>query len=194
MYAFITGDLAEVNPAYAVIACGGIGFQVHISLNTYSAIKDLQQCRVFTHLVVREDAHTLFGFFTEEERDVFRHLISVSGIGPNTARMILSSITTEEVIAAIASEQVAVFQRIKGIGLKSAQRIIIDLKDKVGKGLKLQEISVPRHNRPQQEALSALVLLGFNKALAGKALEKAAGKHGPDANVELLIKECLKML
>lgn len=194
MYAFVSGTLAEINPAFAVIACGGIGFQVHITLNTYTAIKDLQECKLYTHHVVREDAHALYGFFTPEEREIFRHLISVSGIGPNTARMILSSVTTEEVIAAIANEQVAVFQRIKGIGLKSAQRIIIDLKDKIGKGLKLQEISLPRYNTYQQEALSALVLLGFNKVQAGKAVEKAAGKMGPEATVESLIKECLKML
>jgi holliday junction DNA helicase RuvA len=194
MYAFITGDLVEVNPAFVVIACGGIGFQIHISLSTYSQVKELQHCRLYTHLIIREDSHALYGFFQEEERDVFRHLISVSGIGPNTARMILSSVSTEEVINAIQNEKVAVFQSIKGIGLKSAQRIIIDLKDKVGKGMKLLEFSVPKHNTHQQEALSALVLLGFNKIQAGKAVEKIAVQMGTEATVEALIKECLKIL
>lgn len=194
MYAFIAGDLVEINPAYAVIRCQGIGYQIHITLSTFGQIKDLSSCQLFTHLIVREDAHTLFGFATEAEREMFRHLISVSGIGPNTARMILSSLNHEEVAVAIQQEQVSVFQRIKGIGAKSAQRIIIDLKDKVGKGFKIQDISLPKHNTHQQEALSALVLLGFNKVQAGKVLDKVAREQGSDAGVEVLIKECLKLL
>jgi Holliday junction DNA helicase RuvA len=194
MYAFIAGDLVEVNPAYAVLRCQGIGYQIHITLSTFAKIKDLTSCQLFTHLIVREDAHTLFGFSTEEEREMFRHLISVSGIGPNTARMILSSLNHDEVVAAIQQEQVVVFQRIKGIGAKSAQRIIIDLKDKVGKGFKVTDISLPKHNTQSQEALSALILLGFNKVQAGKVLDKVAREQGADAGVEVLIKECLKLL
>lgn len=194
MYAFISGELVEINPAFVVIDCNGIGYQIHISLNSYSRIKDLTTTRLFTHPVIREDNHTLYGFATEEEREVFRHLISVSGIGPNTARVILSSLTNEEVISAIQQDQVAVFQRIKGIGLKSAQRIIIDLKDKIGKTLKYPDISLTKHNTHQQEALSALILLGFNKAQAAKVVEKVSGNLGSEASVEAIIKECLKIL
>ena len=194
MYAFISGKLTEVNPAYAVIECNGIGYQVNISLNTYSAIKDLTSCKIFTHQVIREDFHALYGFATDEERDVFRHLIAVSGIGPNTARMILSSLTHDEVVSAIQQDQVAVFQRIKGIGLKSAQRIIIDLKDKIGKTLKPSDISLPKHNTHQQEALSALILLGFNKIQAAKAVDRVVQQLGAEVSVEAIIKECLKIL
>lgn len=183
-----------MNPAFAVIQTNGIGFQIQISLNTFTHIKELSSCKLFTHLVIREDAHTLYGFFSDEEREIFRHLISVSGIGPNTARMILSSLSFEEVAHAILHEQVAVFQKIKGIGLKSAQRIIIDLKDKVGKAPKLSDISIPKHNTHQQEALSALILLGFNKVQAGKAVDKVTSELRSDSNVETIIKECLRIL
>lgn len=194
MYAFISGELAEVNPANAVIECQGIGYLINISLHTFSHIKDLKVCKLYTHQVIREDAHTLYGFSTEEERDVFRHLISVSGIGPNTARMILSSLTCDEVVSAIQQDQVMVFQRIKGIGTKSAQRIIIDLKDKAGKTIRQPDISATKHNTHQQEALSALILLGFQKTQAGKAVEKCARDLGEEASVERIIKECLKVL
>jgi len=194
MYAFISGEFVEVNPAYAIVQCNGVGYQINISLYTFGKIKDLGSGRLFTHLSVREDADTLYGFSTEEERDIFRHLISVSGIGPNTARVILSSLSFEEVVNAIQREEVITFQKIKGIGVKSAQRIIIDLKDKVGKAFRHSDISVPKHNTHQQEALSALVLLGFNKVQAAKAVEKVADKLGSDATVEMLIKECLKIL
>ncbi len=194
MYDFVSGDLVEVTPAYAVIQCHGVGFMVHISVQTFSQVKDHQTVKLFVHQVVREDAHLLFGFATSEEREVFRHLISVTGIGPNTARMILSSVSDSEVIHAIQNDDVSLFQRIKGIGAKSAQRIIIDLKDKVGKFGKGVDISVPRHNTHQQEALSALVLLGFNKVQAGKAVDKIGKGLGPDTTVEILIKECLKIL
>ena len=194
MYAFITGEIAELNPAYVVMETPGIGYQVLISLHTYSSIKNLPQCRLHLHPVFREDAHTLYGFYTEEEREVFKHLISVSGIGPNTARMILSSLTHDEVLTAIQNEEVNTFNKIKGIGLKSAQRIIIDLRDKAGKGLKGSEISVPGHNTRQQEALSALILLGFHKVQAGKAVEKVMAQSGKDASVEVIIKGCLKIL
>ncbi len=194
MYAFISGDLVEVNPAYVVIQTQGIGYLINISLYTYTHIKDLKSCKLYTHQVIREDAHTLYGFHTEDERDIFRQLISVSGIGPNTARMILSSLSYEEVVSAILQEQVQPFQKIKGIGTKSAQRIIIDLKDKVGKTLKYPDFSVPRHNTHQQEALSALILLGFNKVQAGKAVDKVSGELGPEASVESIIKTCLKIL
>jgi holliday junction DNA helicase RuvA len=194
MYAFISGEFVEVNPAYAIVHCNGVGYQINISLYTFGQIKDLRDGRLFTHLIVREDAHTLYGFSSEQERDIFRHLISVSGIGPNTARVILSSLSCEEVVNAIQREDVMMFQKIKGIGVKSAQRIIIDLKDKVGKAFRTSDISVPKHNTHQQEALSALILLGFNKIQAGKAVEKVAERLGSDATVEMLIKECLKIL
>lgn len=194
MYAFISGDIVEVNPAYAVICSNGIGFQINISLNTYTSIKDVSVCQLFTHLIIREDAHTLYGFFTEQERNTFRHLISVGGVGPNTARMILSSLTNDEVNDAILNEDVSVFQKIKGIGLKSAQRIIIDLKDKVGKTFKTGDFSIPKHNTNRQEALSALILLGFNKSQADKALDRISKQLGENAGVEEIIKACLKVL
>jgi holliday junction DNA helicase RuvA len=194
MYEFVAGELVEVSPAHAVVQSHGVGFILHISLHTYSEIKELSTVKLYTHQVIREDAHMLYGFATADEREVFRHLISVSGIGPNTARMILSSVNEGEVVAAIQQGDAIVFQRIKGIGAKSAQRIIIDLKDKVGKMWKGTDISVTRHNTHQQEALSALVLLGFNKAQAAKAVEKFGMELGPGAAVETLIKECLKIL
>jgi holliday junction DNA helicase RuvA len=194
MYEFISGDLVEVNPAYAVIRCNGIGYMAHISLNTFTAVKGSGTCVLYVHQVVREDAHLLYGFATAGEREVFRHLISVSGIGPNTARMILSSMTEGEVISAIQQAEVSLFQRIKGIGTKTAQRLIIDLKDKVGKGTRGSDISLPVHNTHQVEALSALVLLGFNKSQAGKVVDRISKDLGPEVGVEVLIKECLKIL
>ncbi len=194
MYEFISGDLVEVNPAYAVVRCNGIGFMAHISLNTFTAVKDSTSCLLYIHQVVREDAHMFYGFATTGEREVFRHLISVSGIGPNTARMILSSLTEGDVVSAIQQGEVSLFQRIKGIGTKTAQRVIIDLKDKVGKGVRGSDISLPLHNTHQVEALSALVLLGFNKGQAGKVVDKVSRDLGSEAGVEALIKECLKIL
>lgn len=194
MYAYLEGQLAEINPAYAVIDCNGIGYMVHISLNTFTDIKDKNRVKLFTHLSVREDAHVLYGFSGDEERTLFRHLISVSGIGANTARMILSSLTAAELVQAIASGNEALLKRIKGIGAKSAQRIIIDLRDKIGKVPVAQGLFPQQGNRNIEEALSGLVILGFSKPVAGKALEKVNQAAGGNLSVEMLIKEALKIL
>lgn len=194
MYSFIEGEIDSLNPAYAVLNCAGIGYEIAISLNTYSVIKSMSRCRLLTHLVVREDAHILFGFSTEEERVLFRHLISVSGVGANTARLILSSIPPYELSEAIINGKVAVLQKVKGIGGKTAQRIIIDLKDKLVKDTGIKDILQTSHNTVKEEALSALTLLGFNKAIAEKTLDKILIDSGNSISVEQLIKSALKVM
>ncbi|MBK6965190.1 MAG: Holliday junction branch migration protein RuvA [Bacteroidales bacterium] len=194
MYAFIEGKISEITPASVVIDCQGIGYDISISVNTYSQIKGLENCRLLTHLAVREDAMVLFGFAKEQERVLFRHLISVSGVGAGTARLILSSLTPEEITAAIASGNVPLLQRVKGIGGKTAQRIIIDLKDKLGKDPGLKEILGSPHNTKKEEALSALTMLGFNKTLAEKTIEKILKDDGTSLTVEQLIKSALKIM
>lgn len=194
MYAFLEGVLDSLNPASAVVNCNGVGYEIAISLNTYSVIKDQQNCKLLTHLVVREDAHILFGFASENERTLFRQLISVSGVGANTARLILSSLSPADVTEAIINSKVSTLQRVKGIGGKTAQRIIIDLKDKLVKDSSLQEILGTQHNTIKQEALSALILLGFNKALAEKTIDKILLDEGVSISVEHLIKSSLKVL
>lgn len=194
MIDFIEGDLAEKNPAYVVLNCNGIGYLVHISLNTYSKLPDAGKVKLHTNLIIREDAHTLFGFVKMEEKTLFRHLISVSGVGPNTARMILSSLTVEEVHNAIVSNNVGLLQAVKGIGGKSAQRIVVDLKDKLEKeGVLTEENLIPANNTLRDEALSALVMLGYNKAAAHKTISQILKKNAnADMSVEQLIKEALK--
>jgi Holliday junction DNA helicase RuvA len=194
MYAFIEGKIAELNPAGAVIDCQGIGYLVNISLNTYSKMVGKESGRLYTHLVVREDAMVLYGFADVQERTVFQHLISVSGIGPNTARLILSALSPDEVADAIVNEKVKLLQSIKGIGGKSALRIIIDLKDKMQKDSPIREILGSPHNTSKQEALSALVMLGFNKAMAEKAIDQVIKADGVGVSVEHLVKGALKIL
>jgi Holliday junction DNA helicase RuvA len=203
MYAYIQGKLVEKHPAYAIIEAHGVGYYLNISLNTYIFLGDTETCRLYTHHVVREDAQLLYGFATEEERDLFRLLISVSGVGPNTARLLLSSMKVAELKSAISSEQVSVLKSIKGIGEKSAQRIIVDLKDKLEKVGTIAEKVDETHNTIRMEALSGLITLGFPKKPAEKAVDqvykqelearkKDAGKG--DFTVEFLIRECLKLL
>ncbi|MEI6062574.1 MAG: Holliday junction branch migration protein RuvA [Bacteroidota bacterium] len=194
MYSFIEGKIAELNPTAAVLACQGIGYTINISLNTYSQINGKESCRLHTHLIVREDAMILYGFADTSERHVFQQLISVSGVGPNTARLILSSLTPAEVADAIARENVKLLQSIKGIGGKSALRIIIDLKDKIMKDLPAGENLFAAHNTGKQEALSALVMLGFNRPLAEKALEQVIKANGSALPIDQLIKNALKIL
>lgn len=194
MYSFIEGKIADLNPTTAVLACQGIGYTINISLNTYTQINGKESCRLHTHLIVREDALILYGFADTGERHVFQQLISVSGVGPNTARLILSSLTPAEVADAIASENVKLLQSIKGIGGKSALRIIIDLKDKIMKDLPAGEILTSSHNTGKYEALSALVMLGFNKPVAEKALEQVIKASGGALPVDQLIKSALKIL
>lgn len=193
MYAFISGKIAEITPAYAIVDNNGIGYFINITLNTFTAIGEQQQVRLYTHLQVLEDAHNLFGFYTAKERDMFEMLISVSGVGCNTARLILSSLTVNELSTAIANEETKVIQNVKGIGSKTAQRIVVDLKDKVKKTEYTEEIVGAVNNTVKNEALSALVILGFSKNAASKALDKLL-KQSPDASVEVLIREALKLL
>jgi holliday junction DNA helicase RuvA len=194
MYEFIKGRLAEKNPTYVVVEANGIGYILNISVHTYTKLKDQENCCLYTHLVVREDAHVLYGFAEPEERELFRHLVSVSGVGPNTARMILSSASPQEVSVAIAQGNTHFLQGIKGIGTKTAERIIVDLKGKVLKDVTVPEKVDPAHNTWKEEALSGLVFLGFPKAVAEKALRKIIEKEGTDLPVEQLIRHALKIL
>ncbi|MBS4013718.1 MAG: Holliday junction branch migration protein RuvA [Bacteroidetes bacterium] len=192
MITFVKGNLIEKNPAYIVVDCSGIGYFINISLQTYSQIPDSGEVKVYTHFIVREDAHSLYGFATKAEKDLFGHLISVSGVGPNTARMILSSMSAAEIKSAIVNNNTSALQNIKGIGSKSAQRIIVDLKDKLEKeGVERDENFKVINNTIQEEALSALVMLGFAKNSALKVIESIT-KKGHNYTVEELIKEALR--
>ncbi len=191
MIAHISGKLVEKNPTTLIIECGGIGYEVKISLNTFSAIGSEESVKVFTQFIVREDAQLLYGFVTKEEREMFNHLISVSGIGPNTAMIMLSSLVPEEIAHAIQVEDVRTIQSIKGIGVKTAQRVIVDLKDKMVKMSFSPQISAMGHNTNRFDALTALVSLGFDKKNAEKAIEKVS--QGEET-VEQIIKGALKIL
>ncbi|WP_462264359.1 Holliday junction branch migration protein RuvA [Mucilaginibacter sp.] len=193
MYAYIDGKLAFKSPAYVVIDVGGVGYQINISVNTYAKLGDAERCRLYTWLHVKEDGHTLYGFADEGEKRLFVHLISVSGIGPNTARMMLSSISPEEIQTAIVKGNVSVIQRIKGIGPKSAQRLILELQDKLRKDGPDTLINVPAAVTAKDEALSALMMLGFVRNAAEKVLEQEIKKQ-PDQTVEQLIKAALRSL
>ena len=194
MIAFIEGNIAEKTPTFVVIDCNGVGYQIQVSLNTYSQLPESSRVKLLTHLVVREDAHTLYGFVKEEERELFRNLISVSGVGPNTARMILSSMSVNEIRKAIVSKDISTLQSVKGIGSKTAQRIIVDLKDKIEKeGVLAVENLGGTDNTIREEALSALVMLGYNKTIAQKTINQALKERsGNIPTVEQLIKEVLK--
>lgn len=194
MYAYIDGKLTFKGPTYIVVEAGGVGYHINISLNTYSALGNAERCKIYTWLHVKEDAHTLYGFADEGERKLFLHLISVSGIGPTTCRMMLSSITPVEIQQAIVNADVALIQKIKGIGAKSAQRIVLELQDKLKKEGIESLISMPTHNTIKDEALSALVMLGFGKAVADKALASVLKLATGDLTVEQMIKQALKNL
>ena len=187
----IKGRLVEKNPTYVVVDCNGVGYLLHISLNTFSDIPESEAVTFFTHLSIREDAHTLYGFIKRAEREIFKLLISVSGVGPSTARTMLSSMTAEEIQQAIASGNVAVIQSAKGIGAKTAQRLILDLKDKILKTFDMDEVSISENNTNKEEALSALEVLGFTKKQSDKVLNSIL-KESPNASVEQLIKQALK--
>jgi Holliday junction DNA helicase RuvA len=194
MYDFIQGHVAERNPAYVVLENNGIGYLVNVSLHTYSQIREDDHCRLYIHLIIKEDAMVFYGFYDPEERELFRLLISVSGVGAGTARMILSALTPVEVTQAIVKEDARLLQRIKGIGLKTAQRIIVDLKDKLAKDLVPFEKLGPEHNTKKDEALSGLIILGFPKMMAEKALSKVIENEGTALTVEQLIRHALKIL
>ena len=189
----ITGRLVEKSPTELVIDCNGIGYLVNISLNTYSMIGDDENISLFTYLQVKEDSHTLFGFCDKQERNLFKKLISVSGIGASTARTMLSSLSPEEIQNAIISENVSTIQSIKGIGLKTAQRVIIDLKDKVGLVSEKNEISSNIYNTNQDEALSALEVLGYGRKQTTKIVQMLINES-PEITVEQLIKGALNKL
>ena len=194
MITHIDGILEEKNPAFVVIDVNGVGYLLHISLNTYSVLPDKGRVRLFSHLAIKEDAHTLYGFATKSEREMYRQLISVSGVGPATARMILSSMTSVECANAIVSSNVVAFKMVKGIGAKSAETIIIDLKDKVsGEILSLDNLTTS-NNTIKNEALSALVVLGIDKKKAEKIIGDTLQKRGDDITVEELIKIALKSI
>lgn len=187
----LNGRLIEKNPTDLLIECGGVGYEVKISLNTYSQLGSEESISVYTKLIVREDAHILYGFANKEEREMFNHLISVSGIGPNTAMIMLSSLVPDEIAQAIMSEDVPTIQKIKGIGTKTAQRVIIDLKSKVSKMELSTENIFSSNNRNRFDALNALVSLGFDKKSAEKVLDKL---DTGTQSVEELIKEALRNL
>ena len=189
----ISGRLIEKTPTYVVIECNGIGYMINISLQTFSLIND-EACKLYTHLSVKEDSHTLYGFFNQNERHLFRNLISVSGVGPSTAQVILSTYSAEEIISFISSADVAAIQHVKGIGAKTAQRIIIDLKDKVAKGLPTSDILFQKDNTIKQESLSALLALGFAKKGAEQKIEKVLKENPDTASVEDLVKMALSQM
>lgn len=193
MYEFIRGTVADINPASIVVEAGGVGYFINISLITYSKLNGKKEVVIFTHLAVREDAHILFGFAEKSERDLFRNLISVNGVGANTAIMMLSSLSAEEIIAAVSTENITVLKGVKGIGIKTAQRIVIDLKDKLVKLSESTQILFAPDNTIRNEALSALVMLGFVKKDAEKVVSKIMQEQ-PDVTVESVIKQALKRM
>ena len=191
MIAQLNGRLIEKNPTNIIDDCGGVGYAVKISLNTFGALGEEELVKVYTKLIVREDAQLLYGFADTTEREMFNHLISVSGIGPNTAMIMLSSLIPDEIAAAIQNEDVRTIQGIKGIGAKTAQRVIVDLKDKMLKMVFSSENIFNTNNTTQFDALTALVSLGFDKKAAEKAIDKISSG---EESVEQLIKEALKIL
>ncbi|MDC0389059.1 Holliday junction branch migration protein RuvA [Flavobacteriaceae bacterium] len=189
----LKGRMIEKSPTEIVIDCNGVGYLVNISLNTFSKLSDSENISLYTHLQVKEDSHTLFGFFEKTERNLFRQLISVSGIGASTARTMLSSLTPREIQSAIVSGNVSVIQSVKGIGLKTAQRVIIDLKDKVSLISENNQFIGNISNTNQDEALSALEVLGYNRKQTSKLIEMLVN-NSPEMSVEELIKGALNKL
>ena len=193
MKTYIKGRLIEKTPTYVVIECNGIGYKIHVSLQTYSLV-DGESCKLFTHLSVKEDSHTLYGFYNQDERHLFRNLISVSGVGPSTAQVILSTYNTDEIVSYITSADVAAIQHVKGIGAKTAQRIIIDLKDKVAKGMPTSDILFQKDNTIKEESLSALLALGFAKKGAEQKIDKVLKENPEITSVEDLVKMALSQM
>ncbi|MEG0695650.1 Holliday junction branch migration protein RuvA [Algoriella sp.] len=189
----LRGKLIEIYPTNAVIDCNGVGYWVNISLNTYSTLEHEEAVTIFTHLIVREDAHLLYGFATKLEREIFQKLISVNGVGPASGMMMISTLSSKEIATAIATEDVKVLQSVKGIGAKTAQRIIIDLKDKLDQNLIQDVNSGSVKNKSKNEALSALEVLGIPKKSAEKIMDKIL-QDSPNADVEFLVKETLKKI
>ena len=193
MITHIRGKLVEKNPTFAIIETNGVGYWLNISLNTFTLIPDSEAILLYTHLSIKEDSHTLYGFINKTEREIFRLLISVSGVGPSIARTMLSSMSTDEIQQAIASGNVGVIQSVKGIGAKTAQRVLIDLKDKILKSFAIDEDSFVESNTNKNEALSALEVLGFTRKQSEKVLDKIL-LEDKTMSVEILIKKALKNL
>ena len=195
MFSYLKGKLAFQDPTFVIIDIQGVGYEVKVSLNTFSKIKDREDIQLFTHFHVKEDAQTLFGFADQHEKSIFQHLISISGVGPSTGLMVLSSLSPEEVEEAIMGEDVRTIQGVKGIGAKTAQRIILELKDKIGRESAsgdLINIGASSRNTIRNEALAALVTLGINKAAAQKSIEKIMKDRSGEISLEELIKLALK--
>jgi len=193
MIDYIKGTITQINPTFITLESGGIGYFINISVTTFSKLENKTDTRILIHEVIREDSHQLFGFADSAERDIFRLLISVTGVGANTARMMLSSLSPEETEKAILGSDVNILKSVKGIGLKTAQRIIVDLKDKLGKQAASGEIFTFSDNTNRDEALSALVMLGFAKSAVSKVLDKIV-REEKNLTVEDLIKRALKNL
>lgn len=193
MFEYIRGNITDLNPASVIIETGGIGYYITISLNTYSKLNGRREVQVYTHPVIREDAHLLYGFADLRERSIFRNLITVNGVGSATAMIMLSYLSPDEIVAAISTENIHTLKAVKGIGLKTAQRIIIDLKDKIGKLAEPAQILISADNTIRNEALSALVMLGFVKRDAEKAVNQIVQEQ-PGITVESVIKQALKSL
>lgn len=195
MIAYLNGKLSYKSPAMVHLDVQGVGYEVQISLNTYSRIQGMESCKLLTYLSIKEDAHTLYGFFDQAERQMFLLLIGVSGIGANTARMMLSSLQPEDIQRAIAMENEKMLESIKGIGNKTAKRIILELKDKIGKQKDIgHQISVPANNTMQEDALNALVTLGIARNVAEQAINKVLKAEPQLQDLEGLIKKSLKSL
>ena len=193
MITHLKGKLVEKNPTYVIIECNGVGYFLNISLHTFSLLKDEENIQLYTHLQIKEDSHTLFGFAERAEREIFRLLISVSGIGSSTARTMLSSLNPSQVRDAIANGDVPAIQAVKGIGAKTAQRVILDLKEKILKVYDMGEVSTTSNNTTKEEALSALEVLGFVRRQSEKVVDKAI-RQDPTLSVEDIIKQALKNL
>jgi Holliday junction DNA helicase RuvA len=192
MYAFLVGDLAYMSPSLLNLDVNGVGYEINITLQTYAKIQHLDRCKLYTHLQVREDAWVLYGFADEEERVTFRQLLNISGVGAATARIILSSLTTDELERAVSGEDAKTLERVKGIGGKSAQRILLELKGKLQKRQNNSSVTTPIHNTTQEDALIALVNLGINKAVAESAINKI--NNISSLTVEEIIKQALRAL
>jgi len=193
MYEYISGKISNLTPTYVIVDNNGMGYIVHISLFTYTKLTEKKEAFLFLHQIIREDMNAFYGFVSKEERDIFRLLITVSGVGPNTARMMLSSLSPSDITTAIMTSNVSTLKQIKGIGQKTAERILVDLRDKIGKSTGDVNIFIGSDNTKRNEALSALIMLGFSKNVAEKALDKVMADMGNEP-VETIIKSTLKFL
>ncbi|ATA68154.1 Holliday junction branch migration protein RuvA [Capnocytophaga cynodegmi] len=190
----LQGKLVEKNPTYVIIDCGGVGYFVNITLHTFSSLPDSEFIKLYTHLQIKEDSHTLYGFSTKTEREIFVLLLSVSGVGANTARTMLSSLTAAHIRSAIINSDVVSIQSVKGIGAKTAQRVILDLKEKMVKLQDFEDVSLTTPNTNKEEALAALEVLGFARKQSEKVVDKIVKSASGEISVEEIIKQALKNL